>query len=240
MLAIIVALPAEAISLGLRRPRPGTTVKLSPQIALRVAGVGPSRARAAAEELLKAGACAILSWGCSAGLTPQLANGALLLPRDFLLPTGARITADWAWWSSLHCLLVDFNPFLDTLAGSEQVLATPARKQALFEATGASAVDMESPFLADWAAERGLPFVAVRSVCDTVATAIPQAVLTASDEQGQISLLRLLAGIWRQPYQLKDLIELAFQFRTAHASLARVAARLCPQRFGLPHAKGES
>lgn len=235
MLGIVVALPAECRSLTRQRVQIGQVRQLAPGILLQVAGVGSARALAAAEALLKAGACALLSWGCAAALAPGLATGTLLLPRSFAIPQGFEATADPAWWSRLSQVLADSLPFITApLAGSTSVLATPAQKQALYQTSGAPAADMESAFLARWAAERRLPFAALRAIADTTMTAIPASVLAAEDGQGGISLLRLLGRLLYRPGQLGELIALGRQFRTAHFRLKQAADLLSAHRFCLP------
>lgn len=238
MLGIVVALPDECRSLSREPAQVAESLQLVPEVLVRVAGVGPSRALAAAEFLYQAGACAVLSWGCAAALQPGLMPGTLLLPQSFLFrgrddPAGRPYIADPNWWSSLHRLLANLNPFTGPLAGSEQILTTPACKQALHLATGAFAADMESAFLARWAAERRLPFAALRAIADTATTVVPKAVLAADDGQGGISLPRLAYRMLRHPNQLKELIALSRQFHAAHTCLSQAAERLLPQCFGL-------
>lgn len=216
------------------------SLQLAPGVLVRVAGVGPSRALKAAEFLYQAGARAVLSWGCAAALQPSLMPGTLLLPQNFLFQGSSRVAADPTWWSSLHRLLAHLKPFTGPLAGSEQILATPACKQALHLATGAFAADMESAFLARWAVERRLPFAALRAIADTATTVVPDAVLAADDGQGGISLPRLLNRLLRHPSELRELIALSRQFRAAHTCLSQAAERLLPQGFGLPWCRGAS
>ncbi len=235
MLGIVVALPAECRSLTRQRVQIGQMCQLAPGILLQAAGVGSARALAAAETLLKVGACALLSWGCAAALAPGLATGTLLLPRSFVTPQGFEATADPSWWSRLSQVLADSLPLITApLAGSASVLATPAQKQALYQTSGAAAADMESAFLARWAAERRLPFAALRAIADTAMTAIPASVLAAEDGQGGISLPRLLGRLLYCPGQLGELIALGRQFRAAHFCLKQAADLLSAHRFCLP------
>ncbi|GAB6068022.1 purine phosphorylase [Methylothermus subterraneus] len=236
MLGIVVALPDESLSLCPKRIPIGQSLALSPRIQVRVAGMGPSRAQAAAEDLYRAGARALLSWGCAAALESGLAAGTLLLPQGFVFPHGPiSFLADLGWWSHLHRILAGVRPLVTApLAGSDRVLATLAHKRALHKATGAAAADMESAFLAGWAAERRLPFLAVRAIADTATTPVPKAILTADDGRGGISLPKLGLGLLRQPRQIKEAIALGRKFRAAHARLAQAAQCLLPQGFGLP------
>lgn len=213
----------------------GESLQLAPKILVQVTGVGSSRALAAAEVLFRTGARAILNWGCAAALTPGLAAGTLLLPRCFVIPEGSGATADPGWWSNLYQVLAGSLPITTTpLASSRRILATPAHKQALHEATGATAADMESAFLARWTAERRLPFAALRAISDTATTTLPDPVLAADDGQGGISLPRLLGRLLHHPSQLRDLIDLGRQFHAAHTHLSQAADLLSAHRFCLP------
>lgn len=235
VLGIVVALPVECRSLSRRRVRIGQLLPLAPGILVQVAGMGAPRALAAAEALLNAGARAILNWGGAAALKPGLAAGTLLLPKHFSLPEGTKTGADPNWWANLYQVLAGSLPIITTpLVSSDRVLATPADKQALYEASCAAAADMESAFLARWAAQRRLPFAALRAISDTAATTIPAPVLAAADEQGKVSLPRLLGRLLSDPGQLRALINLGRQFHAAHIHLTQAADLLYAHRFGLP------
>ncbi len=181
------------------------------------------------------GARAILSWGCSAALTPGLRAGELLLPERFITVAGETITPHHNWWLSLlQCLGKNFRPATVPLAGTDRLLATPQDKRLLNESTGAAAADMETASLASWAQEHDVPFVAIRSVSDGVDTVLPKAIQVATDDQGDIDTLKLFHHILRHPGQIPDLIQLARQFRCAHRRLAHVARIIEPTMFCLP------
>jgi hypothetical protein len=59
------------------------------------------------------------------------------------------------------------------LACSERVLSDPAQKRAVFQSTGALAVDMESRAVRDWARGQGIPFMAARVVLDAAGERLP-------------------------------------------------------------------
>lgn len=214
----------------------GQTLTLSPEISVRVTGMGASRSLKAAEALHQQGARALLSWGCAAALAPKVGAGTLILPKRFLVPDsgGYKVCrADPHWQAELHKILAGLPLLVSDLVGSDRVLATPTQKQALFKATGAAAADMESAFLACWSAKRQIPFAALRAISDTASTAIPSAIL-ASALQGSISPWRLFGQLLFHPQAIPALFTLGLQFRTALRLLTQAAKLLLPLRFGWP------
>jgi adenosylhomocysteine nucleosidase len=192
---------------------------------LVLTGMGPSAARAGAERLLAAGAGALVSWGLAGGLDPALPAGRIFLPSEVLTPTGALLATDARWRERLGAALAHFTPLTSgSLVTVEAVVATVAAKQALFKASGARGVDMESAAIAEVARSRALPFIAVRVIIDRAGDALPDSFVAAFDEHGDFSVLRLLAQLARTPQQLGALLQLARTFRQANRALAAVAA----------------
>ncbi len=81
---------------------------------------------------------------------------------------------------------------------------------------------MESAGVAQVAAARHLPFIAVRVIVDTAVDALPRAVVAAG-RGGQVSIPRLIAGLAAAPRDFPALIRLARRYRAATRSLAAVA-----------------
>lgn len=234
MLGILVALPIEARTLT-RSPVPlGQAIDLAAGVRLIVTGMGCEQALAGADRLHRAGATALLNWGCAAALRPGVEPGRLLLPAEFVLPHGEGIGADPAWHRRLDTALGDLAPDTAPLAGTKTVLVTGAAKRALADRSEAAAADMESAFLAAWAAKQNLPFAAVRAVADTADAAIPSAVTAATDACGRIDLRRLLAALLGQPGQVPMLLRLGRQFGAARRRLRQAAAILRPLHFCRP------
>ena len=109
---------------------------------------------------------------------------------------------------------------------------TQADKQALAAATGALAVDMESHIAARLAAAHGLPFAALRVICDPAARAIPPAAIAGMREDGGTDLGAILRALLRGPGQLPAMIRLAGDARTAFGVLARCRRSLDPHLMG--------
>jgi len=224
-LGIVAALPGEARPLAGRRVDPGGVWRSDGGVDLRLAGIGPGRAAAAAERLLAGGATALASWGSAGALAADLTAGALLLPRTVVAADGEVLAVDAAWQRRLlDCLAshlpVATGPLVEVLA----VVATPADKASLRRRTDAVAVDMESVAVARCARRAGVPFVVVRAVVDGAATALPGVAIAALDGLGRVRPLRLVAGLLREPRAWPALGELRRGFRACQATLGRVVA----------------
>ena len=171
-------------------------------------------ALASAERLVAEGATALLSFGLAGGLDPALAPGAIVVPRA-VLAGGRRYPCDPVLLDALG------GASVETLLGGAAVAATVAQKVQLRAASGAAAVDLESGALAEVAARHGLPFAALRAVCDPAGRDLPDLALTALDAQGRIGLRRSLASLLAQPRQVPALFALARDAAIARRALVR-------------------
>lgn len=176
---------------------------------IRCAGLRPRAAQEAADTLVKGGATALMSFGIAGGLDPALAPGTLI------------VAGDEAWATTLQ---KHFPAALArALTPTAVVLADPIEKAALFKVTGAAAADMESLGVAEVAAARGLPFVAVRVIADTAHDRVPSVAINAATPDGRVRVVASIAGALRHPSQIPDLIRLGRQTATAKAVLRRIA-----------------
>jgi adenosylhomocysteine nucleosidase len=119
-----------------------------------------------------------------------------------------------------------------TLLSSAVAIADVAAKAAAFAETGAVAVDMESAGVAQIAASKRLPFVAVRAIVDTAGDTLPPAV-TAAGTGGRVRLARLFFGIVCSPREIAPVMRLAQRYRAASRALGAVArtGALAPLAF---------
>jgi len=167
-----------------------------------VGGGQAEGAHAAATRLITRGVSGLVSFGLAGGLDPALEPGAILVPPVVLFETG-RWDADP---TLMECL---GGPTSGALYGGGQILATSAAKAALHARTGAVAVDLESAAVAHAARQHGLPFAALRAVCDSASRDLPQAALVALDAAGQIGVWRVGSAVLAHPGQIPALIRLA-------------------------------
>ena len=220
---VVAALKAEARTLGSPSRRGVPSWTLADGTLVVLSGMGRAAAARSAGALVDVGATVLVSWGMAGGLDPALAAGTVCLPATVISSDGASFGTD------IHCrelvgatvsarCVVAFGKLLTAARPIDDVCA----KAAAFRETGAQAVDLESLAIAEVAARRGVPFIAVRVIVDTARDALPAAV-TAASTGGQVNLLRLLAGLMRSPRDVVPLLRLAGRYRTATRALAAVA-----------------
>ena len=174
-----------------------------------VSGVGPARARAAADTAPPARL--YLSAGCAGGLAEWLGAGDLVAATSLIVldrtgrpeGTSAAAGAPLVAAATVRGLVVHGG----ALATSPVLLAT-AESKAAAAASGALVVDMESGPLAAAARARGASFAALRVVLDEAGAAVPidPGML---DETGEVRALRALSAFAVHPARWGALIQLA-------------------------------
>lgn len=175
-------------------------------------------AAAAAQRLAESGVSGLVSFGLAGGLDPALVPGTVLVPTAVLLDS-ERWDADGALSRRLG------GAAQETLYGGGAVVATVAAKAALFARTGAVAVDLESAAVARAARRHGLPFAALRAVCDGAGRDLPRAALAGLDGAGRIAGWRVAWAAASRPWEIADLVRLGGDAaRARHALVARVRA----------------
>jgi adenosylhomocysteine nucleosidase len=225
VVGVACALRNEARHLVRPAPRLTSVQRLPDGKLLALTGMGPAAATAGAERLIAAGAGALVSWGLAGGLDPELAAGTIFLPSEVATAEGVLLATDARWRERLGTTLTRFAPLTSgRLVTVAAVVATPAAKAALFNTSGARAVDMESAAIAEVARRRALPFIAVRVIIDRAGDAMPDSFVAAFDANGDFSLWRLLAQLLRSPGELGSVMRLAGIFHQANRALAAVAA----------------
>ncbi len=208
-------------------------------------GMGPKRAREAAEELVHAGVDGLVSFGYAAGLAAEAHPGLIVVPARIVTDGGGEIATDLLWRERLLGRLAGHLECADApLAAVKQPLMTYLDKAAAWARLQAIAADMESAAVAAVARRARLPFIAIRAVVDPADFPLPTAALFAVDKDGRFRPFRLLKALWHQPRQIRALKELA-----GHASKARTALRLALElagtslampRHGRIHARDET
>ncbi|MEQ9448392.1 MAG: hypothetical protein RLN70_05710 [Rhodospirillaceae bacterium] len=192
-------------------------------------GPGPERASAVTSRLIERGAEALLSFGLAGGLEPTLRNGDVVIASA--INTGqSDLKCDAAWATRLYGGLTNaFNVFMAPLAASQDVLKTPENKAEAFKTTGAAAVDMESAGIAEAAAAKGLPFTALRVVCDRADETIPPIAAEAMTWEGRVRATATVLRALTHPAQIPDLVRLGARTHSARRVLGKLAG------FGLRH-----
>lgn len=172
---------------------------------------------------------AVVSFGIAGGLDPALAVGDVIVAEGVV--TGAeRIEADPLLAASLRRR---FGARPGWLASAEAPVIDPAAKALLRAQTNAVAVDMESGPAAAYAAAHGLPFAAIRAVCDPAGRRLPTLALTALKPDGGVDLAAVLKGLLREPGQVPALIAAGRDSARAFRALGRLGRLVDGLR--LPH-----
>jgi len=184
---------------------------------VRAGGGTPDGAAKAARDLVAQGADGLVSFGLAGGLDPALRPGAVVIPA-WVLWAGRRYETDLSLadrfgGSTGHCMM----------AGTVAVADGKAKRR-LFMETGAHAIDLESGGVAQVAAAHGIPFVAVRAICDPAERDLPPAALVALDGRGRIGLARVVVSVLRHPGQVPGLLRLASDAAAARRTLVGLAA----------------
>jgi adenosylhomocysteine nucleosidase len=198
---------------------------------LSVSGMGGAAAARAAENLVAAGATSLVSWGMAGGLDPTLPAGTILLPGAVAGTDGTVFATARRWREDVGAALLPHRPLTGgKLLTSDAAISSVAAKAALFRATGAAAVDMESVYIARVALAHGLPFIAIRVLIDVAGDALPAALRTAADAGGRLRLGRLLGQVLLRPQDGWALARLTRGYLAANRALAHVArgATLAP------------
>ena len=224
MLTITAALPWEA-----QTARGGQAIAGRGRVRLLTSGVGPLRARDAADALLDSAepVTAVLSIGVAGGLTNHLRRPMLTIPHEIIRRAdGARFTPDPALRKQLGRLLNEADLPWQTAASitTPTVLFTRAEKLAAAE-TGAEIVQMEDAEWAELCAAAGVPFATLRVVMDALDDDIPTEV---TGWRGRPTPLQLATAAVQRWQLLPELAGLALQRRAALLQLERALTILLP------------
>ena len=114
------------------------------------------------------------------------------------------------------------------VVGVDQAVRSQDQKLGLFAKTTALACDMESHAVAEAARDADVPFVVLRIVSDPSNRYIPEAAIAGVTAAGGVSLGAVLRGVAIRPWDLPELLSLAFDARIAFCALRRVARRSAP------------
>ncbi|MCJ2033061.1 phosphorylase [Methylobacterium sp. J-068] len=198
------------------------------------AGGDPVRLRALLARRTEPGCRAVVSFGIAGGLEPDLRPGDVLIA-SAIVSVDRRFEADPAIADALLKALTKAGARVRSgaLAGVDEAVLTVAGKAATRALTGCVGVDMESHVSAAFAERHGLPFAALRIVCDPAARAIPAFAAKALKPNGEPDILAVLSAVARDPRQIRPLIHLARDSGTAFASLKRCRVRL-GEGLGVP------
>ena len=183
------------------------------------AAARPHKARELTRELVAKGATRLMSFGIAGALDSSVGLGDVVIGTRVVSPKGKWMCDD-AWGWELAGKIPHAKP--GGVYGSETLIPTAAEKDALYRTTACAIVDMESQCAAEIAAEAKIPFIVVRTVCDSAAMNLPPLVTAAVAEDGSVDVLRALGSLARHFAQVGDLFHLMLGTHKALAALHRV------------------
>jgi adenosylhomocysteine nucleosidase len=231
---IIVALAEELSTLKTlpdalweRSMRRGKFIFLTDEVMLIYSGAGAQNARKAAELAISKGATQLISWGCAGALSHELKMGDLVLADSLLDSDGTQTPVNATWHQYAKNILgSSVAVYKGALLNSEDVISTAQEKQAIFEKTGALAIDMESHAIAQVAQHYALPFIAIRAIADPSTMDLPVAISRALNDVGEIEISKILFSLARNPKEIPHLIQIGQYFHIAKQKLSTVAEQL--------------
>lgn len=211
----------------------------STSIALAASGIGMRRAQASARRALDEirGIDLIILTGVAGALADNLEIGELVMADSLMTRDGdneqpARTIEVPREHFAAYSSALDAAGIRHARGGLLTVrhpLMTPAQKRLAGVHSGAIAVDMETAVIAFEAAARGIPFVAMRTIMDTVDHDLAAAGL--ADENGDVRPLKAAAALIRNPAMVAGVVRLMRNLRRATRSMA-LAIEAVTQRAG--------
>jgi nucleoside phosphorylase len=196
---------------------------LGPSDACLVAtGVGLRRAREGLEAALdRIGRVdTVIGFGFAGGLVKSATAGRVVLPTRILDGRSEEQPTDVIRMSLARG--ASREP-LRTLWTSGHLIPSPAEKAALYAATGAEAVDMESAEWGKVCRERGIPWAVVRSILDPADEGLPESFRGLWDAYGRPLWGRVIPRFLVHPEELVTSLR-----------IGRVSARIAgPPMFGI-------
>jgi hopanoid-associated phosphorylase len=177
----------------------------------------------------------IVSVGLGGALSPDLAVGDWVVAER--VTDGATTWETDAVWTARIAAALRPAVRLGPIVGSDVMVANTQAKAALYTATGALAVDMESHVAARIASAHNLPFAALRVMSDAADRTLPRAALAGMKPDGGMNLAGVLWALAKDPRQLPALIGTGREAETAFRALALLGGDhlLCGPGIGCPY-----
>lgn len=191
------------------------------KVRIGVSGANAARAEAIAQGFLGDGAKAIVSAGLCGGLDPALKSGDLVVAERVVSASGDVVLAD----KRLAAAIADGSARRVAIFGSDEIVDSVEKKQALFRRYASETVDMESHGAARAAARANIPFIAIRAVADGAARALPKAALKAVTPSGGVDILAVIGECLKSPQQFEEIALLGRDSGAATETLRRDLGR---------------
>ena len=155
----------------------------------------------------------VLTCGFAGGLNPRLEFAEVVYSADDDFPWLSRLPEAGARPVCFHC--------------SRRIVATGREKAALWHATGADAVEMESGVIRAICHEHNIPSATVRVISDAANENLPFDFNRLMDANQNLSYGKLALASLKSPGKISALLKLQKQTRLAAEKLAEVLVRVC-------------
>jgi nucleoside phosphorylase len=169
----------------------------------------------------------LLVVGISGGLSPRLRPGAVLLAAAVLEGGAPAPGPDPAWLDRARAAT---GLETATLVTAPRIVSTPEDKSGLWAtSTGEKSpamVDLETARFAKVAARSGVPYLAVRSVCDPAEEGLPFDLNLCTNERGGVSRARVLRYAVLHPGVIGSLWQLRRRVERCSRDLATTVEQL--------------
>ncbi len=223
--AIVVALNREFRCVRSAFPR----ASAAERSAWRVSGIGPKRAATAAGALLERGHRALACIGLAGGLNPALGSGDVVIASAVVDDAGERLVPDVGWRTRAIDRLRDRVPVhLGDVHSVSSVVADATAKHALYRASGAMAVDMETAAVVRVANAHAARVLALRVVADEQTFSLSRALLDLVDAEGNVALGGAWSRFLTSPRLTANALRLAARVRRAERRLTDALSVLGP------------
>ncbi|SPE52571.1 Purine or other phosphorylase family 1 [Verrucomicrobia bacterium] len=190
-----------------------TSLSSTPRVQTLLTGIGPRNAeRAIRAALARQRPRLVLSCGFAGALRSGLRTGTVLFALDGQKDLEAALVAAGARPTRFHCC--------------DRVASTAAQKQALRQATGADAVEMESQTIRAICREKNVPSATLRVILDEAEEDLPLDFNLLMTADQRMDYRKLALALVRAPAKIGALRRLQKQSRAAAENLAQVLSKL--------------
>jgi adenosylhomocysteine nucleosidase len=188
-------------------------------------GDGARRAGSGARDVLDrfAAQCMVIL-GVAGGLSPHLEPGKIVAAREVIEETGKVPPPDPFY---THRLLRRTGATLATFVCTRSILCAAREKSEAYArlpwGSEAAAADLETAAFARAAAERGIPYVALRAISDPAEESLPLDFNALRDSEGSVDGRRVALAALARPWLVPSLWHLRTRVSLCSENLARAA-----------------
>ena len=181
------------------------------KIQVILVGIGKRNAeRAILAALAKERPQLVLTCGFAGGLRPDIAMGTVVFAADAETGLESALLAAGARPARFHC--------------ADRVATTAEQKRALWQATGADAVEMESRIICAVCREQDIPSATVRVILDTAQEDLPLDFSQLLTRERKMCYVKLALALVKSPGKIGALRRLRENSKATAGKLAQVLA----------------